>query len=185
MELCHQNAIRGREDRQCRTQCHQNIIGGRAMPTPIIRILLAGGRTPKSNTVPSEYYWRERNADTNHQNTISGREDRESRTHCHQNTIGGGAMPTPVIRILLADGRTTNVEHSAIRIVLAAGRTTQVEHFAIRILLAGGGTTTVERNTIRILLAGGRRTNVEHSAIRILFAGGRTVGHPVWDLQSY
>ena len=94
-------------------------------------------------------------------------------------------MPTPVIRILLAGGRTTNVEHSAIRILLAGGKTTQVEHFAIRILLAGGGTTTVEGNAIRILLAGGRTTNVEHSAIRILLAGGRTMGHPVWNLQSY
>ena len=111
--------------------------------------------------MPSEYCWRARNADTNHQNTISGREDRESRTQCHQNTIGGRAMPTPVIRILLAGGRTTNVDHSAIRILLAGGRTTQVEHNAIRILLAGGGTTTVERNAIIILLAGGRTTNVE------------------------
>ena len=49
-------------------------------------------------------------------------------------------MPTPVIRILLAGGRTTNVEHSAIRILLAGGRTTNVEHSAIRILLAGGRT---------------------------------------------
>ena len=145
-----------------------------------------------SNTVPSEYYWRTRNADTNHQNIISGQEDHQSRTQCRQNTIGGRTMPTPIIRILLAGvrillagGRTTNVEHSAIRILLAGGRTTQAEHFAIRILLAGGGTTTVERNAIRILLAGGRTTNVEHSAIRILLAGGRTVGHPVWDLQSY
>ena len=48
-------------------------------------------------------------------------------------------MPTPVIRILLAGGRTTNVEHNAIRILLAGGRTTQVEHFAIRILLAAEG----------------------------------------------
>ena len=147
-----------------------------------IRILLADAQCRRQS---SEYYWRARSADTNHQNTISGREDGESRTQCHQNTIGGRAMPTPVIRILLAGGRTTNVEHSAIRILLAGGRTTQVEHFAIRILLAGGGATTVERNAIRILLAGGRITNVEHSAIRILSAGGRTVGHPVWDLQSY
>ena len=82
-------------------QCHQNIIGG-AMPTPIIRILLAGGRTTKveHSTVrilldllagaqcrhqSSEYYER------------AGR-PRESNT---QNTIGGRAMPTPVIRILL------------------------------------------------------------------------------------
>ena len=108
-----------------------------------IRMLLGAGGPPMSNTVPSEYYWRTRNvdtnhqntisrwedhqsrtqcrqktirgrnADTNHQNTISGREDRESRTQCHQNTIGGRAMPTPVIRILLAGGRTTNVEHNA------------------------------------------------------------------------
>ena len=81
--------------------------------------------------------------------------------------------PIPVIRILLAGGRTTNVEHSAIRIPLAGGRATQVEHFAIRILLAGGGTTTVERNTIRILLAGGRTTNVEHSAISQNTISGR------------
>ena len=121
----HQNTISGRKNHQSRTQCRQDTIGGRAMPTPIIRILLAGGRTTKV----------EHSADTNHQNTISGREDRESRTQCHQNTIGGRAMPTPVIRILLAGGRTTNVEHSAIRRLLAGGRTTQVEHFAIRILL--------------------------------------------------
>ena len=49
-------------------------------------------------------------------------------------------MPTPIIRILLAGRRTTNVEHSAIRILLAGGRTTNVEHSAIRILLAGGRT---------------------------------------------
>ena len=42
-----------------------------------------------SNTVPSEYYWRTRNADTNHQSIISGQEDHQSRTQCHQNTIGG------------------------------------------------------------------------------------------------
>ena len=28
-------------------------------------------------------------------------------------------MPTPIIRILLAGGRTTKVEHSAVRILLA------------------------------------------------------------------
>ena len=140
MELCHQNTIRGREDHQCRTQCHQNTIGGRAMPTPIIRVLLAGWRRTKVEHSAIRIHWRARNADTNHQNTISGREDRESRTQCHQNTIGGRAMPTPVIRILLAGGRTTNVEHSAIRILLAGGRTTNVEHSAIRILLAGGRT---------------------------------------------
>ena len=138
-----------------------------------------------SNTVPSEYYWRTHNADTNHQSIISEQEDHQSRTRCHQNTIGGRAMATPIIRILLAGGRTATAEHSAIRILLAGGRTSQVEHNAIRILLAGGRTTTVERNAIRILLAGGRTTNVEHSAIRILLAGGRTMGHPVWDLQSY
>ena len=116
----HQNTISGREDHQSRTQCHQKTIGGRVMPTPIIRILLAGGRTTKvehsairkllagakcrhqsseyyeraggprkPNTVPSEYYWRARNADTNHQNTISGREDHQRGTQCHQNTISG------------------------------------------------------------------------------------------------
>ena len=41
----------------------------------------AGG-PPKSNTVPSECYWPAPNADTNHQNIIRGREDRESRTQC-------------------------------------------------------------------------------------------------------
>ena len=76
-----------------------------------------------SNTVPSKYYWRTRNADTNHQNTISGREDHQSRTQCRQNTIGGCAMPTPIIRILLAGGKTAKAEHSAIRILLAGGRT--------------------------------------------------------------
>ena len=135
--------------------------------------------------MPSEYYWRARKANTSPQNTISGREDHQSGTQCHQNTIGGRAKPTPVLRILLAGGRTTKVEHSAIRILLAGGRTTQVEHNAVRILLAGGRTTTVERNVIRILLAGGRTTNMERSAIRILLAGGRAMGHPVWDLQSY
>ena len=75
-----------------------------------------------SNTVPSEYYWRMRNADTNHQNTISGREDHQGRTQWHQNTIGGRAMSTPIIRILLAGGRTANAEHSAIRILLAGAQ---------------------------------------------------------------
>ena len=102
--------------------------------------------------MPSEYYWRARNADTNHQNTISGREDRESRTQCHQNTIGGRAMPTPVIRILLAGGRTTNVEHSAIRILLAGGRTTQVEHFCNQNTISGrrddDSRTQCHQNTI-------------------------------------
>ena len=42
-----------------------------------------------SNTVPSEYYWRTRNADTNHQSIISGQEDHQSRTQCHQNTLAG------------------------------------------------------------------------------------------------
>ena len=85
----HQSMISGQEDHQSRTQCHQNIIGGRAMPTPIIRILLAGGGPRKPNTVPSEYYWRARNANTSHQNTISGREDHQPATQCHQNTISG------------------------------------------------------------------------------------------------
>ena len=75
-----------------------------------------------SNTVPSKYYWRTRNAGTNHQNTISGREDHQSRTQCRQNTIGGRAMPTPIIRILLAGGKTARAEHSAIRILLAGAQ---------------------------------------------------------------
>ena len=41
------------------------------------------------NTVPSEYYWRARNANTSPQNTISGREDHQRGTQCHQNTISG------------------------------------------------------------------------------------------------
>ena len=39
--------------------------------------------------MPSEYYWRARNANTSHQNTISGREDHQRGTQCHQNTIRG------------------------------------------------------------------------------------------------
>ena len=112
------------------------------MPTPIIRILLAGGRT----------------ANAEHR--------------CHQNTIGGRAMPTPVLRILLAGGRTTNVEHSAIRILLAGGRTTQVEHNAIRILLAGGedhnSRTQCHQNTIS--RAGGQPT-WKHSANQNTISG--------------
>ena len=134
----HQSIISGQEDHQSRTQCHQNTIGGRAMPTPIIRTLLAG-RPRKPNTVPSEYYWRVRNANTSHQNTISGREDHQrgtqchqntisgqedhqSRTQCRQNTIGGRAMPTPIIRILSAGGKTAKAKHSAIRILLASAQ---------------------------------------------------------------
>ena len=75
-----------------------------------------------SNTVPSEYYWWTRNADANHQNTISGREDHQSPTQCRQNTIGGRAVPTPIIRILLAGGKTAKAEHSAIRILLAGAQ---------------------------------------------------------------
>ena len=147
-----------------------------AAAQPAATPVLKGELTDQKSRVgqeclPSEYYWRARNADTNHQNTISGREDRESQTQCHQNTIGGRAMPTPVIRILLAredHQRGTQCHQNTIN----GRRTTQVEHNAIRILLAGGGTTTVEHNAIRILLAGGRTTNVEHSAIRILLDRG-------------
>ena len=39
--------------------------------------------------MPSEYFWRVRNANTSHQNTISGREDHQRGTQCHQNTISG------------------------------------------------------------------------------------------------
>ena len=39
--------------------------------------------------MPSEYYWRARNANTRHQNSISGREDHQRGTQCHQNTISG------------------------------------------------------------------------------------------------
>ena len=96
---------------------HQSIISVRRttkVEHSAVRILLAdaqcrhqsseyylrAGRPRKSNTVPLEYYWRARNADTNHQNTISGREDRESRTQYHQNTIRARSA----IRILSAGG---------------------------------------------------------------------------------
>ena len=51
----------------------------------------------------------------------------QCRTQCHQNIMRRRAMPRPIIRILLAGGRTV------IRILLARGRTTNVEHNAIRI----------------------------------------------------
>ena len=61
--------------------------------------------------------------------------------------------------------RNANTSHQNTQNLLADGRSTQVEHFAIRILLAGGGTTTVERNAIRILLAGGRRSKCHQNTI--------------------
>ena len=111
---------------------HQNAIGGvdtvplehscrRAMPTPIIRILLAGRRTTKVEHSAVRIHLRARNADTNQSEYISGREDRESRTQCHQNTIGGRAMPTPIIRIRIAGG-TAKAGHSSIRMLLAGAQ---------------------------------------------------------------
>ena len=62
-------------------------------------------------------------------------------------------MPTPIIRILVAGGRTTKVEHSGIRIPI--------------------GGRAMPTPIIRILLAGGRTAKAEHSAIRILLAGAQ------------
>ena len=113
-----------------------------------IRILLAGaqcrhqsseyylraGGPRKPNTVPSEYYWRACNAETNHQNTISGREDHQRGTQCHQNTISG-REDHPSGTQCHQNTISGREDHDRL---LAGGRTTKVERSAIRILLAGG-----------------------------------------------
>ena len=117
-------------------------------------MLLGGGRT--TNVEHSAIRILLADAQCRHQlsESISGRKDHQSRTQCRQNIIGGRAMPTPVIRILLAGRKTAKAEHSAIRILLAGAMPTPV---------------------IRILLAGGRTTNVEHSAIGMLLAPSGTL----------
>ena len=65
-------------------------------------------------------------------------------------------MPTPVIRILLAGGRTTNVEHSH-QNTISGREPSKWNTMQLRKLLAGGGTTTVEHNAIRIFQAVGER----------------------------
>ena len=62
------------------------------MPTPIIRVLLAGRRTTKVEHSAIRIL------------------------------LAGAPMPTPIIRILLAGGRTAKAEHSAIRILLAGAQ---------------------------------------------------------------
>ena len=54
----------------------------------IIRTLLAGGRTTKAKHSAIRILLG-RNANTSHQNTISGREDHQRGTQCHQNAISG------------------------------------------------------------------------------------------------